>query len=124
LVVLAVLYSFAVLMMRIPNWGQEAATYRQIGSFLETNGAEKNDVVIVSNPPGYYLATTNPAIAVPDGGPDTIQELTQRYDARYLVLEEGSITAGLLPIYESPEGNPGLDYLGEVDGARVFAIQP
>lgn len=124
LVGLAILFSILVLMLRLPDWRQEASTYREIGAFLETNEAKDSDIVIVSNPPGFYLASSHPAIAIPDGEADTVLELAQRYDARYLILEEGSMPAGLLSLYESPENNPGLVYLGEVKRSRVFAIEP
>ena len=124
LVGLAVLFSLLVLFVRLPAWGQELSTYRQVNTFLESEGKLTADIVIVSNPPGFYLASSSPAIAVPDGDPGTIQELARRYSARYLILEAGSTPAGLMPVYEAPMDYPGLKYLGDVEGARVYAVQP
>ncbi len=80
--------------------------------------------MFVSNPPRVLLASGNPAIAIPDGDSETILELAQHYGAGYLILEAGSTPVNLLPVYENPQDYPGLNYLGELEGARVFSIQP
>jgi hypothetical protein len=121
---LTVLFSLLVLVLRIPSWDQESFAYIRINAYLEAAGKSASDIVIVSNPPGFYLASSAPAIAVPDGNPETILNLTQQYRARYLILEVGSIPSGLIPVYENPQGYQGLKYLGEVEEARVYAIQP
>jgi hypothetical protein len=48
--------------------------------------------------------------------------VTRRYDASYLILEKGSVPAGLLPVYENPQAQTELIYLGEVENARIFFI--
>lgn len=121
---LAVVFTISILFLRIPSWGQESLTYSKIDTSLVAAGKSPQEVVIVSNPPGFHLASSSPAIAVPDGNLETILQLSQTYDARYLILEEGSIPAGLMEIYEHPQAYAELEYLGEVDGARVFVIEP
>jgi len=107
-----------------PAWGRENAAYQLVGEYLASQGAELESVVIVANPPGFYLASGHPAIAVPDGDIETIRELAGRYDAQYLVLEKNSTPARLEPVYLHPDGQTGLRYLGEVEEARIFVIQP
>jgi hypothetical protein len=126
LIVLVILLTGVIFLTRVAGRGSgsEQSTYRQVESFLLAAEAPADVPVIVANPPGYYLASGRPAIAVPDGDPATIRLLAERYGARYLVLEEGAVPQGLLPVYDEPEGLPGLLYLGEVEGARVYAIQP
>jgi hypothetical protein len=124
LVGMAVLFSILVALIRIPSWGQESSAYRQIDEFLVRQGMSEGDIVIVSNPPGFYLVSRYQAIAIPDGTIDTIFELGERYSADYLILENGSTPAGLIPVYDNPNIQPGLIYLGEVEEARVFAILP
>ena len=121
---LTILISLVVLVMRLPSWGAESSKYQIINTFLEENGAMKGDVIIAANPPGFYLASSHPSIALPDGTAETIIALAERYNARYLILEEGSITTGLQVVYDTPEEFVHFDYLGEVEGARVFAIEP
>jgi hypothetical protein len=104
-------------------WSQENTAYSHIEKYLVSKGATAGDTVIVANPPGFYLASGNPAIAVPDGDVDTLLTVARRYNAIYLVLEEGSVPVGLLPVYENPKGETDLIYLGEVEHARVYLIR-
>lgn len=105
-------------------WGRDDARYAQIGDFLKTVGAQTQDIVIVADPPAFYLATGHPSITLPEGNGTTLQMLAKRYHARYLILEEGAITAGFQSLYEKPTAFQEVLYLGEMEGARVFAIQP
>jgi len=77
---------------------------------------------MVADPPGFYLASGNYAIAVPDGHLDTLLNVAQKYKATYLVLEEGSVPAGLQTLYSHPELETGLTYLSEIGNARIFSI--
>jgi len=131
LVGMVVLVSALVVYQRVigrvngdPVWGRENAAYRTIGQYLAAQGASPQAMVIVANPPGFYLASGHPAIAVPYGGADVVLQLARRYGASYLVLEKSGIPAGLQPVYLHPDGQAGLRYLGEVEEARVYAIQP
>jgi len=107
-----------------PAWGRERAAYAQIGQYLSAQGAAQDAIVIVANPPGFYLANGHPAIAVPDGDVGTVSSLAGRYTAQYLVLEKDSTPAGLHALYLHPEGRAGWKYLGEVEEARIFVVQP
>ncbi|MCX6035628.1 MAG: hypothetical protein NTV38_11735 [Chloroflexi bacterium] len=81
-------------------------------------------IVMVANPPGFYLASGNPAIAVPDGDVNTLLRVARRYGAKYVILEAGATPDGLLPVYDHPEEQAGLRYLGDVGGAHIYGIQP
>ena len=103
-------------------WGGEDISYRQVNEFLVAQGEIKSDVVMIANPPGFYLASGNPAIAIPDGGFNTLLTVARKYHASYLVLEAGSTPARLLPVYEGPQDQTGLTYLGEINNARIFRL--
>ena len=105
-------------------WGEEQAAYSQINRLLQQDGIDKEAVVMVANPPGFYLASGNPAIAIPNGNLDTLLEVTHKYQAEYVILERGSVPSGLISVYDQPEGQIGMDYLGELDGAQIYAIRP
>jgi hypothetical protein len=103
-------------------WNQEGVAYSQIDKYLVSLGIGSGDTVIVANPPGFYLASGNPAIAVPDGDVRTVLAASKQYNAHYLILESGSVPEGLIPAYDNPNGQIGLTYLGEVEHARIFLI--
>lgn len=124
LLLLACLLTGMALFLRLPTWNAEAQTYRQVAALLVEAGARPGDVVIVSNPPGFYLVSGLAAIAVPDGDSRTILRLAQRYGASYLILEEGSLPQGLVSLYRSQVLPPGLVLLAEFAGGRLYGIQP
>lgn len=124
LVGLAFLLTIAVMIIRIPSWNSEFSMYKKVDQFITSKSLNGDNIVIVSNPPGYFLASNSPAIAIPDGNIDTIFALRDKYGAGYLILEKGSLPKGLEPIYMNPEEFSNLDYLGEVESVRVFQILP
>jgi hypothetical protein len=105
------------------GWGLENSAYSHINEYLISQGEAAGDVVMVANPPGFFLASGNPAIAVPDGDVNTVLAAARRYHALYLVLEEDSVPAGLLPVFDNPKDQMTLTYLGEIEHARIFRIQ-
>ena len=95
---------------------------------IEKRGLSQEDVearaaVIVSNPPGYFLASRRPAIVLPDGDLETIFALAERYGAEFLILEKGSVTEGLMPLFDNPLLSENLVFLEEIEGAKIFVIE-
>jgi hypothetical protein len=105
-----------------PGWGYESARYRRAELLIEKSNASAGDVVIVGNPPGYFNVTNRPAIAVPNESLDTVLELAKRYNAHYLILEKEGVPPPLNAVYDNPSSYPSIQYLGEVDGTKVFFI--
>ncbi len=105
------------------TWSQENNAYRQINDYMIKKGATPTDIIMVANPPGYYLASGNPTIAVPDGDIGTLLAVAKRYSAVYLILEDGSVPAKLMPVYDQPIGQVDLVYMAEMDNARIFLIR-
>jgi hypothetical protein len=130
LVALAVLLTAVIVYGRVmggggsPVWGQENDAYSHINSILVSQGMAGEAVVMVANPPGFYLASGNPAIAVPDGDVNTLLRVARRYEAKYLILEKGGTPGGLMTVYDHPVEQAGLQYLGDIDGAQLYGIQP
>jgi len=106
------------------DWNQFRRTYLQVEQKLVENGAQPSDVVIVANSPGYYVTNGRSAIIVPDENLSSVRALANQFGARFLVLEKTYYTDLMIPVYKNPENQPGLTYLGEFDGVRIFAIQP
>jgi hypothetical protein len=130
IVVLVVLITAAVFLTRVaglagnPTWSQEQAGYAQIKTFLDSKGMMPGDVVMVANPPGFYLASGNPAIALTNGGITSLDGAANQFNAKFVVLEENSTPSGLLQIFSHPIDQDNLRYLGTVVGAQIYAIQP
>ncbi len=103
---------------------KEDLIYPSVEAKLLDNGISPKDVVIVRNPPGYYISTGRSAIVLPFGDESTILTVAQKFNARYLIIEKAGTYAAIQKLYDEPQGNSSFDYLGEVDGARLYQINP
>ncbi len=124
LVILAGIMTAVVLTLRVlPGWGKEELAYPHIEALLKGAGLQTGDVVMVPNPPGYYMMTGQPAIVVPYGDADQMWAAATHYGARFLVLESGGVTGPMRAVYDNLD-SPQFAYLGQVNGTRLFRVQP
>jgi hypothetical protein len=119
LVMLAAALSLVLGGMRLANGGASPAGHAAVEAFLTAHGAQPGEIVMVNNPPGWFVATGRPAIVIPDGGVNAVLAAGRAYGAGYLVLEEAQ---GLGELFHAPDGWAGLVYLGFAGGAKVFAF--
>ena len=103
------------------KWSVSFDRYQAVESWLREQGGE-GSIVMVNNPPGYYVAGRRAAIVIPFGDLETVQTVAERYSAVFLVLEKNS-TPQLKELFTSPHSLPGLTYLEEVDGAQIFQFE-
>lgn len=103
-------------------WDLERERYNTIAAFIKTSDPRQKTVVIVANPPGFYLESGMPSVAVPDGDEKAILTVARRFSADYLVLESDSLPPGLIDLYKHPEGMTGFELLGKVENALIFKV--
>jgi hypothetical protein len=111
LTVYVVNYRFFVM-----GWGEGEDKYPTVEKFLLEKGIKSDDVVIVGNAPGYYISTGRAAISIPYGGESAIRAVSNQFKAYYIV-------------FENKNSNPNTKhdqfiYLGDVNGARIYKIEP
>jgi hypothetical protein len=106
------------------GWAQDDFIYPSVETALLENGIRPQDVVIVRNPPGYFIASGRSSIALPFGDESTILAVAEKYEARYLVLEKDGTFDSIQDLYDEPQSNPSFVYLGEVNEARLYRIEP
>jgi hypothetical protein len=94
-----------------------------VEALLRQHGLNAGEVVIVRNPPGYFIASEESAIALPFGDESTILAVAEKFGARYLVLEKGGTFESIQDLYEEPQSNPSFVYLGEVNEAKLYRIE-
>jgi len=126
LVGIALLMTFMVVILRVlPGWEREDGHYRDIETFLRRQtGAPLDQVIMVRNPPGYYVATGRLAIVTPTGERSSVLAAAERYRARYLLLESQGALPALKELYKDPSSHPRFRFLGEIDGHRLYEILP
>lgn len=125
LVVLAVIMTGYLVNLRVisSGWAKDDIVYPAVEEKLLESGISSGDVVIVRNPPGYFIASGRQSISLPFGDEATILGVAKKFGASYLVLEEGGTFDSIQDLYDHPEANPSFIYLGEVDNARLYRIQ-
>jgi hypothetical protein len=104
------------------GWARDDVIYADVEAKLQENGIRPKDVVIVPNPPGYYVRTSRSAIRVPTGDESDLLNVANRFGAAFLILEKSNALGELQDLYDNPYGNPAFLYLGEVAGARLYRV--
>lgn len=104
------------------GWAQDDVIYASVEEKFQESGISSMDVVIVRNPPGYYVRTGRSAILLPYGDESAVLAVAEKFDAAYLVLENTNSLDDMRDVYENPNTNPVFIFLGEVFGARLFRL--
>jgi hypothetical protein len=106
-----------------PKWEENRIAYQQIEQAILELGANPKDIVLTTNPPGYFAYTHRPAIAIPDGDISTLLEVAEKHQGKFLVLEKDH-PDGLANLYIDPKSPlVGLEYLATVNGTQIFIIE-
>ena len=105
------------------GWAKHDLIYPAVENQLLEHGINPGDGVIVRNPPGYFIASERPAIALPFGDESTILAVAEKFDAAYLVLEKGGTFETIQNLYDDPQSHPSFIYLGEVNEAKLYRIE-
>jgi len=105
-----------------PAWDASTRHYQQLEQTLVTMGVAPQLVVMVNDPPGYYVATGRWTVANPNGDVETQLAVAWRYGVAYILLEADHPRA-LNALYEQPADVAALDYLVTVAGTHVFGVQ-
>src|SRR5688572_25458895 len=124
LVLLAVFMTGYLVNFRViaSGWASDDLIYPSVERMLLDKGIRPEDVVIVRNPPGYFIASGRSSIALPFGDESTIMAVAERYNARYLVIEKDGTFQAIQDLYDEPQNNPSFIYLGEINEAKLYRI--
>lgn len=124
LVMIAIILTMYVSYLRVfaLGWGEGEADYPVVERFLLDHGIADNDVIVVRNAPGYYIATRRSAVSIPYGGEAAILAVAQQFDAGYLVLEPKAALSQIRSLMDAPEQSGNFIFLGEVNGTHIFKI--
>jgi hypothetical protein len=102
-------------------WDRVEIAYQNLEADLRAAGIGSQEIVLVNNPPGYYVATGRSAIYTPFGDQQNLIAAAQRYGAHFLLLEKDH-PEGLNDLYNHPGDRPGLDYLFTSQEIHVFEV--
>ena len=125
LVLLAIFMTGYLVNLRVisSGWAKDDLIYPSVEELMVEQGVSPQDVVIVRNPPGFFIASDRPAIALPFGDESTILAVAEKFGARYLVIENGGTFESIEDLYADPRSNPSFVFLGEVNEAKLYRIE-
>ena len=122
LVGVAVLMTAAIVTLRVVRgWGEGEQYYAAQEAVLRQSAARPGEVVMVRNPPGFFIMTGQPAIVVPYGDSSSMLAAASRYDANYVIIEAAGAVGPIKTVYDDVRSTT-FQFLGEVNGARIFRI--
>jgi len=94
----------------------------QLDKKIREVASASDEIVMVNNPPGYYLASFRPCIAIPNGSLEQVMDAAHRYNAKYIILEANH-PVGVENLYDKPGNQSGLKYLFSFEGAQFYQIE-
>ncbi|HSL43935.1 MAG TPA: hypothetical protein VK897_10930 [Anaerolineales bacterium] len=125
LVMLAVLMTAYLVNFRViaDGWAKDDFIYPAVEQAFLESGMRPEDVVIVRNPPGYFITSGRSSISLPFGDESTILDVAEKYNAQYLVLEKTGTFDSIQDLYDDPQSHPSFAFIGEVNEAKLYRIE-
>lgn len=130
LVVLAAIFSLGLFYMRVIGsgpvavWQKDAQVSGQINAELQRLNVSSNTIVMINNPPGFFVATKRPSIVIPDGGPSDALLAGRHFGASVLILELNH-PDGWNAAYSQPDLTlDGYTLLSKQGGTMIYALNP
>lgn len=104
-------------------WNQTLVSFATIDKALVKKTGDQAGVILVNDPPGYTLATGRTSIMIPTGGENALIDVSNRYKARFLVLNgERADVVALLDNNSSVKAH--FEFLFETAGTSVYEFKP
>lgn len=129
IVILAMITAFAFYAKVVgPNpgkllWQSSWLNYVEIENRIRQDFPDLSQVIVVNNPPGYYLASGGrSSIVIPDGDQETLFGVAEKYGAEIIAIDR-NIVEGLRPFYLAPSSTSWLKYLYTVNETNIFRVQ-
>jgi hypothetical protein len=126
LVIIMVLFSILLVKLRVldSGWNEGEPLYLKTEQILLKQGGRPDAVVMVRNPPAYFVMTGRQAIVVPFGDVQVLLAASRKYNASYVILEQTSPNSPLYDLSEHPEKYPEFSFLGVLGDNTILFIKP
>ncbi|MGB8213823.1 MAG: hypothetical protein WCE68_09730 [Anaerolineales bacterium] len=124
---LVIMIPFSAMLVKIrvldSGWNEGEYLYQKANQFLVGQGARPDAIVMVRNPPAYFIMTGRQAIVVPDGDVQMLLAASRKYKASYVILEQIGTTSPLIDLYEHPEKYTEFSTLGVLGDNHILLIK-
>jgi hypothetical protein len=126
LMIIMVFFSAMLVKIRVVDsgWNEGEYMYQKADQFLVAQKALPDAIVMVRNPPAYFVMTGRQAIVVPDGDVQALLAVSRKYNASYVILEPTESSSPLYDLYEHPQAYPEFKPLGVIGDNHILFIKP
>ncbi len=127
-ILLIIMFFFSAMLVKIrvldSGWNEGEYLYQKVDQFLAAQNARPDAIVMVRNPPAYFIMTGRQAVVVPDGDVQALLAVSRKYNASYVILEPTGVSSPLYDLYEHPETYPEFKSLGVIGDNHILYIKP
>lgn len=102
------------------RWGYSHQVYLEVDKDLENFVENREDLIMVNNPPGFYLATRRPSIVIPGGGVEQAVAAAKKYGAKWMLL--GAEQGNLVELYHQPNQAVDIKFRGTIGDLKLFCF--
>ena len=126
LLVIMILFSAMLVKIRVVDlgWNEGEYLYLKADQFLKAQSIRPDAIVMVRNPPAYFVMTGRQAIVVPYGDVQALLSASRKFHASYVILEQIGNSSPLYDLYEHPEAYPEFTPLGVIGDNHILFIKP
>ena len=105
------------------QWNRGYLMALEVDDTLEKMGIPIDEVVMINNPPGLYIASGRPSIAIPSGGVQEIFDAAEDAQTEILILEKNH-PESLDFLYKDPQAQANFLLIKAKDGIQYYEIRP
>ena len=105
----------------VSAWEKSANHYARVSEQIKEIKPEEKITIMVNDPPGFYLASGQASIMIPNGNLETLFSAAEKFNADILILEKSHVD-GLDQLYKNPEMSSRLQLTAQVNDTYIFEI--
>lgn len=103
------------------GWDEQEKQYTLLVKELTRLGVSRSAPIMIGNPPGYYLASNQMAVVIPEGGVEAVLAAAEKYHVEYLVIDQDH-PASLDGLFSLTEDFPQFELIEMFESYKIYRI--
>ena len=104
------------------QWNRSYLAAIEVDKNLDQMNISDDQLIMINNPPGFYIASGRASVAIPSGGLDEVVEAARDFGVDILIIESNH-PESLDILYKNPGQYLNLTFSKAVDGVHYYQIQ-
>lgn len=100
-------------------WNNSQNAFLEIEQGFKSRNIGQNETIMINDPPGFTLATGRQSVMIPTGGASSVLAVCERYDVRYLVVNDERHDVQKL-LDEDPAMSGKFVLIVEISGSSIY----